>query len=90
MIHDGTLVIACFESAGITETIHTLFEGTREQVDAEIERLGLAVPPGTFPDVPDVSPATPPLLVAALPAFASATGMAETGIRTLLETCQDN
>ena len=31
-----------------------------------------------------------PLLVAALPAFASATGMAETRIRALLETCQEN
>lgn len=44
LAHNGTDVLALFESTGITETIHTLFEAdTKEACDAEIARLGLNV-----------------------------------------------
>lgn len=44
LVHDGTDVLALFESGGTTETIHTLFEAdTKEACDAEIARLGLNV-----------------------------------------------
>lgn len=42
LVHNGTDVLALFESTGVTETIHTLFEaGTKEACEAEIARLGL-------------------------------------------------
>ncbi len=42
LVHDGTDVLALFESNGFTETIHTLFEAdTKEECEAEIGRLGL-------------------------------------------------
>ena len=42
LVHDGKNVIALFESAGVTETIHALAEfPTKAEAEAEITKLGL-------------------------------------------------
>lgn len=42
LVHDGKKVLSFFyEEKGITETIYTLFIGTKEECEAEIQRLGL-------------------------------------------------
>lgn len=41
LVHDGRRVLSFFEAEGFTETINQLFTGTREECDAEIERLNL-------------------------------------------------
>lgn len=41
LVHDWTNVICLIEAKGITETIHTIFEWTKEQCIAEISRLNL-------------------------------------------------
>lgn len=42
LVHDNVNVIALFESSGITETIHTIYEAATEaECLAEVERLGL-------------------------------------------------
>jgi len=45
LVHDGTRVITLFESAGITETVYTLFVGPRGECMKEIERLNLYCEP---------------------------------------------
>jgi len=45
LVHDGVRVIALFESSGITETVYTLFVGTREECMKEVERLKLYCEP---------------------------------------------
>lgn len=44
LVHNGSEVLALFESVGITSTINRLFTGTAAECQAEIERLGLASP----------------------------------------------
>lgn len=41
LIHDGSAILALFESDGITETKNNLFEGTQAQCITEANRLGL-------------------------------------------------
>ena len=42
LVHDGKKVLSFFyEEKGITETINTLFIGTKEKCEVEIRRLGL-------------------------------------------------
>lgn len=43
LVHDGSTVVALFESEGTTETIHYLFEAdTEKECLAEVERLSLS------------------------------------------------
>ncbi len=45
LVHDTVSVLALFESAGHTETLHTIFEAATEaECLAEIERLALSSP----------------------------------------------
>lgn len=43
LVHDGQRVLALFETnpESVTDTIYTLFEGSKVDCDAEIARLGL-------------------------------------------------
>jgi len=41
LVHDETHIIARFEPGLRIETCSTIFEGTTEEVEAEITRLGL-------------------------------------------------
>ena len=46
LVHDGIGVIGLFDSDGITMTIHEMFvSATREECEAEIDRLRLIRPP---------------------------------------------
>ncbi len=46
LVHDGKNVLMLQETAGYTETNHTIFEAaTKEDCDAEVERLKLELPP---------------------------------------------
>ena len=51
LVHDGQRVLALFETnrESVTDTIYTLFEGSKADCDAEIARLNLQ------PDVISVS-----------------------------------
>ena len=51
LVHDGTRVLALFESAGWTESTHTLFESaTQAECLAEVTRLNLEpLPPEETP-----------------------------------------
>lgn len=42
LIHDGTKVIALFNSTGTTKTAHHLYCGTQAECEAEITRLNLS------------------------------------------------
>ena len=51
LIHDGASVIDLFQSSGVTETLHTLFEAaTKVECVAEIRRLGLEYTDDTAQD----------------------------------------
>jgi hypothetical protein len=51
MIHNGTRIIGIFPDTKQVHTPHTVFQGTRAEVIAEIVRLGLPSPAG-YEDTP--------------------------------------
>lgn len=45
LVHDGSTVISLFESEGLTESIHSIFEAaTEEECESQIDLLGLDFP----------------------------------------------
>lgn len=51
LVHTGTKVVGLFADGKVVRTPHTVFQGTRAQVLAEIIRLGLP-PPAGYEDTP--------------------------------------
>ena len=54
MVHDKGKVKDYFEAEGVTYTKYSLFEGTKEECETEIKRLGLSVPADLKPDAKEI------------------------------------